>query len=204
MATNKKEGDKPTSARIRTINHPNPKDDEGPADAKEDQIQAPLIPDSEIPVIEPTPIVNGRVVATYMGLSLSRDKDNAKECSLEFSMTLTDKHDKYLPKKVATAHKWIVETDNKAVQVNHIKPQTVDIYDDPQARKTLLHLVGGTVERASVAMIEETGKGKSKQVIRFVFRLRIERDDKAIEFGAWHDTEQFWLEMNQTQMKMGE
>lgn len=167
-------------------------------------IQAPLIPESEIPAIEPTAIQNGRMVATYNGLSLSRDKDNAKECSLEFSMTLTKGHDKYVPKKVAAAHKWIEETDNKAVQVNHIKPQTVNIYDDPKGKKPVLHVVGATIERAAVSIIEETGKGKAKKVIRFVFRLCVERDEPTIKFGAWRDTEQFWLEMDQSQRTITE
>jgi hypothetical protein len=200
---------KPTSARSRPLLPADPKDDEAPAgvlviDADAEPIQAPLIPEADIPAVEPTPIVNGRVVATYVGFSLARDKNNKKLCSLEFSMTLTEKHDRYLPKKVAKAHEWLYETDNKLVQVNHIKPQTVNIFDDPKEKKPIMHIVGGTIERASVAMIEETGKGKSKKVIRFVFRLCIERDDKAVSFGAWRDEEQFWLEMDQTQMKIGE
>jgi hypothetical protein len=209
MAKKKNEDGKPTSARSRPLLPANPKDDEGPAgvvvmETKEEPIQPPLIPDADIPAVEPTPIVNDRIVATYVGLSISRDKNEEKLCSLEFSMTLTEKHDRYLPKKVAKAHAWLVETDNKLVQVNHVKPQTVNIFDDPKEKKPILHIVGGTIERASVAMIEETGKGKTKKVIRFVFRLCIERDDKAIAFAAWRDTEQFWLEMDQTQMKIGE
>lgn len=201
----RKKTDKPTSARTRSINPPNPKDDEAPAgeaEEKQEPIQAPLIPESEIPVVEPTPIVNDRMVATYVGLSLSRDKNGEKLCSLEFSMTLTPEHDGYVPKKVAAAHEWLVDSDNKLIQVNHIKPHTVDIYDEPNAKKPLLHVVGGTVEKASVAMIEETGKGKAKKVIRFVFRLCVERDEKAIAFGAWNDESQFWLDMDQTQRTM--
>ncbi len=190
--------EKPTSARSHSINAPNPKEDEVPP-AGEEPIQAPLIPEAEIAAVEPTPIVNDRMVATYVGLSLSRDKDGEKLCSLEFSMTLTKEHDDYVPKKVADAHEWLVDSDNKMIQVNHIKPHTVDIYDEPNAKKPLLHVVGGTVEKASVAMIEETGKGKAKKVIRFVFRLCVERDDKAIAFGAWNDESQFWLDMDQTQ-----
>jgi hypothetical protein len=207
MATRKKEDtSKPMSARSRPLIPADPKDDEGPADAvaSEEAIQPPLIPDSEIPVREPTPILNGRIAATYLDISLSRDKKGAKFCSLEFSMTLTEKHDRYLPKKVAKARAWLDETDNKLVQVNHIKPQTVDIYEDAKDKKAVLHITGGTVERASVSMIEETGKGKTKKVIRLVFWLCIERDEKAIDFATSRDTEEFWLEMDQTQMKIGE
>jgi hypothetical protein len=119
-------------------------------------------------------------------------------------MTLTEKHDKYVPRKVAKAHSWLVESDNKLVKVDHIKPQTVNVFEDPKDKKPVLHIVGGTIESASVAMIEESGKGTSKKVIRFDFWLCSERDDRAIAFAAWRDTEQFWLEMDQTQMKIGE
>jgi hypothetical protein len=197
----------PTSARTRSLIPPDPKDDQDRIEmhqeaAAAEAIQAPLIPDSEIPAIEAKAIQNNRMAATYVGLSLSRDKEQEKRCSLEFSMTLTDEHREYVPDKVARAQAWLVAQDNKLIQVNHVAAQTVDIFDEPKAKKPTLHIVGAEVEKASVAMIEETGKGKAKKVIRFVFRLRVERDKDVIDFGAWNDECQFWLSMAETQLSL--
>jgi hypothetical protein len=48
-------------------------------------------------------------------------------------------------------------------------------------------------------MIEENGKGKTKNVIRFRFRLMVEREKSVVDFAAWRDQEQFWLHMVDTQ-----
>jgi hypothetical protein len=199
----------PTTSRTRSLAPDDPNDDKPDGEQettetgdREEPVQAPLIPEAEMPAVEPTQIVNKRMVAQYVGLSLSRDKDGEKLCSLDFSMTLTKEHDDYVPKKVAAAHKWLVKEDNKIIGVNHIPAQTMDIYDDPKAKKPVIHIVGATVERASLSMIEETGKGKSKKVIRFSFRLKVERDEETIDFAAWQDENQFWLDMNETQSSL--
>jgi hypothetical protein len=161
-------------------------------------IQAPLIPDAGVQAVEPTGIDNDRIAATYLGLSLSRDKDR-KLVSLDFSFVLTDEHHKYIPAKVAEAQDFLVDTDNKMVGVNHLKPHTVDVFKAPNAKKSELHLVGADLTKASVTMVEETGKGITKKVIRFKFSILVERDEEIIDFGAWNDEQEFWLTMEQTQ-----
>lgn len=200
----------PTSSRTRSIEPPNPKDDQEPPEDRRDEeteeiadppgeTQAPLIPDSEIEVVEAKAIVNDHMAAQYMGLSLSRDQKGEKLCSLEFSLQLTDDHADYVPEKAATAYTWLLLTDNKESKLNHVPSQTVDIFEEPKAKKPMLHIVGAAVEKASVTMIEESGKGKSRKVVRFVFRLKVERDEKTIDFAAWNDEREFWIDMKQTQ-----
>lgn len=201
---------KPTSARTRSIAPPLIGDEspvigeaaeevaDPPAESRE-AVQAPLIPDSEIAVREPETIQNDRMAATFLTMTISRDKEDDPLVSLSFSMVLTDKHDEFTPEKVAIARRWLLEQDNKGEMLQNIPSQTVDVFDEPKAKKPIFHLVGATVSNARVEMVEETGKGQSKKVIRFKWSLTTERDDDVKEFGWENDQRQFWLEMKDTQ-----
>lgn len=168
---------------------------------KEAPIQGQLIPDADVKAIEPSAVQNGRVAATYLGDSKTREKDQ-KLVYLAFSFTLTNEHKAHVPQKVADAQTWLSRTDNKSVDVNHLPPQTVEVFESPTTKQRELHLVGAAMTKASVSMIEETGKGKSKKVIRFKFSLLVERDDDLKAFTWENDDRQFWLELNETQASL--
>jgi hypothetical protein len=204
----KKKDGKPTSAREKSLAPEAPlteeekeqlaKHDAESGDAEE--IQAPLIPEADMPkAIEAIPIQNDRIAATYVGMGLARDKKDEKLVFVEFALTMTKLHADYVPEKVADAFKWLERTDNKSIVVNHVEAQTVDIFETPKEKKPALRVVGADVLKATVAMIEENGKGKTKRVIRFSFRLLVERSEEVIEFAAWRDEETFWLKMGDTQ-----
>lgn len=200
MTKKKDDVKKPTSARDRSLEPGAGDEMEVQGDGGADPAQAPLIPEADMPkAVEAIPIQNERVAATYVGMGLARDKKDEKLVYLEFSFTMTKHHSDYVPEKVADAFKWLERTDNKSIVVNHIEPQTVDIFETPKEKKATLHMTGATVSSATVGMVEENGKGKTKTVIRFRFRLMVERDEDAISFGAWRDGEQFWLNMRDTQ-----
>lgn len=140
--------------------------------------------------VRPSAVQNGRLLATYVGLGLERNKDQ-KLVHLDFSFPLEDAHDGYIPKKVKAALEWLKEQDNKAVQITGLPAVTLDVYDSPASKKATLHLIGAEFTRAIISVIEEVGKGKAKLVWRFSFRLRVERDEKVIGFAAWRDEEEF-------------
>ena len=73
------------------------------------------------------------------------------------------------------------------------------MFSDPRRKDPLVHLVGAEFVTAVVKVVEETGKGKSIMVTRFLFRVRVERNDEIIHFGAWRDGEEFWICMPSTQ-----
>jgi hypothetical protein len=139
---------KPTSARTRSIAPPLIGDEapagdvvveeaaeevaDPPTETKE-AIQAPLIPDSEIAVREAEPIQNERMAATFLTMTISRDKEDDPLVSLAFSMTLTDDHDDYIPEKVADARKWLLRSDNKAEVLQKVPAQTIDVFNEPKA-----------------------------------------------------------------------
>lgn len=148
----------------------------------------------------PEPVQNGRLLATYVGLGLERDKDNEKLVHLDFSFPLEEKHhNSYLPKRVVEAWEWLKSSENPLVQVSGIPAVTLSVYLDPKEKKPLLKIIGAEVAKAIVQVVEETGKGKAKLVTRFKFRLRMERTEKVIEFAAWNDGAEFWLTFPPTQ-----
>ena len=150
----------------------------------------------------PVAVQNGRMLATYVGLGLERDKDNEKLVHLDFSFPLEEAHNGHIPKKVKDAWLWLKESGNEYVRVSDIPPITLDVFLDPKARSGELHLVGAEFTKAVVQVIEETGKGAVKLVTRFAFRLRVERDKDVINWAAWNDSESIWLKMPATQKSM--
>lgn len=141
------------------------------------------------------------MAATYMNMSLSISKET-KLLHLDFSMKITAKHDDYLPDKVSEARKWVTRTENKLAGVDKVPPQTIDLYLDPHEKGTTLHLVGAAIETANVSIVEETGKGSSNKVVRFKFRVRVERDADTLTFANWNDGQEFWITMKQTQERL--
>jgi hypothetical protein len=200
---------KPTSAREKSLAPEDPddayvkKEGAGVVEVAGDEgepLQAPLISEADMPpVVEADPIQNGRVAATYVGMSLDRGKKGEKMVLLEFSFVLTAAHAFHVPKRLSDAYAWLVGEDNKSIQVSHIEPQTVDVFDTPRAKKTQLHMVDAVVSRAVVSMVEESGKGKTRKVIRCSVRFSVERDVDVIAYSAWRDQETFWLQLGDTQ-----
>jgi len=209
---------KPTSARLLKTGRPlDPKTDDAEVRPKQEvfsQGAAELGPDSiETPqqaellaapeeATRPIAVQNGRMLATYVGLGLERDKDGGKLIHLDFSLQLGEEHDGHLPAKVKKAYDWILSEGNKLAQINDIPAQTIDVYLDPKERKAQLHLSGAPVTKAIVSVIEQVGKGKAVNVIRFAFRVLVERDDKVLDFATQNDGQDFWIVSHETQGKL--
>ena len=151
---------------------------------------------------KPKPVQNGRLLATYVGLGLERDKDNEKLVHLDFSFPLEKEHDSFIPKRVKDAWEWLKKSDNPLVQVGSIPPVMLEIFLDPKEKKPLLKVEAAEFSKAVIAVIEETGKRKSKLVTRFKFRLRTDRSDEVIEWAAWHDGEEFWVTLEPSQREL--
>jgi hypothetical protein len=195
------EKDKPTSARSKSLapEEPLTKAEQEAAEEAE-PIQAPLIADEDMPpVVEAEPIQNGRIAATYVGMSLDRDKEDEKLVHLIFSFKVTRDHEELIPDKFFKAYKWLLSSDNKSVGIDNVDDQTIDVYTKPDGKKEALHLSVAKIVSAKTEAIEENGKGKTKHVVRCKFSAVIERSEKAIAFAAWRDGESFWLTIVQSQ-----
>lgn len=149
--------------------------------------------------VRPIAVQNGRMLATYIGLGLERDKNNEKLVHLDFSFPLEDAHNGFIPKKVKEAWTFLKDSDNKMIWIKGIPPITLGVFVDPKAKKPELHLIGAEFTKAVIQVVEETGKGKIVMVTRFAFRVRASRHASVIDFAAWRDGETFWIVMPQTQ-----
>jgi hypothetical protein len=150
----------------------------------------------------PKAVQNGLMLATYVGLGLERDKDNSKLIHLDWSFPITDEHERYLPKRVKQAYEWLRESGNPLVQVSDLPMMTLEAYEYPEAKLPFLSIVGAEFTRATLQVIEETGKGKTKEVIRFKFRLRFKRTAAIVKFAAWSDDDVFWISLQRTQKEL--
>lgn len=210
---------RPTSARLLEHNRPlDPKTDDvdvrTPAQRTFETAAAQVGPENVEPprqpellaapeqAARPVSVQNGRMLATYVGLGLERNKDNEPLIHLDFSFPLEEVHDGFIPKKVREAWLWLKDSGNTLVQVNGLPAVTLDVYLDPKEKKPELHLVGAEFTKAIVRVVEEVGKGQAKLVTRFSFRLRVERTKDVIGFAAWQDANAFWVKMPETQTRI--
>jgi hypothetical protein len=152
----------------------------------------------------PQVVQNGRMLATYVGMHLHRDKDEAALVHLDFSFPLDETHNGHLPKKVKNAWDYLASSGDVAVRVGDIPAVTLDVYLDPKEKKPELHLIGADFSRAIVQVVEETGKGASKKVTRFAFRLLTERTNVLMQWAGWSDGKLFWLTLKPTQKSLEE
>jgi len=150
---------------------------------------------------KPVAVQNGRLLASYVGLGLERNKDGDAYVHLDFSFPLEKEHDGFIPKRVKEAWEWLKLSGNPLVQVGGIPGVQLRVFVDPKEKNSLLS-VDADFSKAVIQVVEETGKGKSKLVTRFKFRLLMERSKKVIEWGAWNDGAEFWLKIEPLQREL--
>lgn len=151
--------------------------------------------------VTPSAVQNGRMLCTYVGMGLERVKGK-KFIHLDFSFPLEAAHSGLIPQKVINAMDYLLSSGDKLHACQNLPPVTLDVYIGPKEKRSLLHLPDAKFTRAIVADVEETGKLKVHDVIRFNFRLLVERDDKVIDFATKRDTEEFWVVMPATQPEL--
>lgn len=171
--------------------------------AKDAQVEHPALLADEAEAKAPIAVQNDRMHATYLGLGLEREKDQ-RLVHLDFSFPLELVHNGYLPRKVKDAWEYLISSKNKMIQILGVPAVTLSLYQSPASKKATLHLVGADFAKAIVSIIEEVGKGKTKKVTRFAFRLLVPRTEEIIAFAAWHDGEDFWITMPTTQKNIGD
>lgn len=206
MAEKRSVKPKPTSARLLPNHRPNPIEEAAKELGPEFQTtgepkQSPLIAEVE-EAKHPVPVQAGRILATYLGMKLERNKDGDRFIDLDFSFPLTSLHNGLIPRKVREAWTYLKHSGNKAVQVIHIPPDSMGVYLDPKEKEAELAIGNAHYIKATVSQVEETGKGKTVIVTRFRFRLRVERSKENVNFAAWNDGEQFWIRLDPVQKEL--
>lgn len=152
----------------------------------------------------PALVVNGRMLCEYVKPHFTRDKDDDRFVSLEFSTKLTEAHSTVLPRSVLGARDFISNghsedgTGNK-VEGIPVKPQTVRIFLTSDTKDEELMIVGATITHAKVQIVEERGNGEAVKFLRYSFRVMDERSKNILNFACWNDGRAVWLESRATQ-----
>jgi len=166
-------------------------------DAKSEPTQAPLIPEAEIPVKVAVAVENNRMFATFVVPHLGIDKTGAKTLALEFSFPIVDAHRGRIPANVEHTYGHVLSGQLKRGDVTGVDAQTVDIFETSKSKKPALHLVEVPVLKPIVSEKEESGKGKTRNVIRFSFWLSV--DFSYSEWALENFNKEFWLVMADSQ-----
>ena len=144
------------------------------------------------------------MLANYVRPHFNQDEED-RYVELEFSFALTGDHRGKLARAVEDSWNFLeryASEDHTQVRNFPIEPQTVDIHLAADDEEVALHLSGVPVTRASLAIVEETGKGAKTKMTRFSFRLRSEHTKRVIDFATSQYGNQVWLAMSETQKRL--
>lgn len=146
----------------------------------------------------PKPVRNGRMLCHFVAPHFSRTKDDEPMIAFELSFPLTDDHKNILPREVEHAWKIIQSGGVNPIGVIDIPPQTVGLALVPDDKDDLT-IVAAEIIKASLQIVKEKGAGKTKQVVRYKFRVSTERTKDTIYFATTHDGSQIWYSAKKTQ-----
>jgi len=153
----------------------------------------------------PKPVRNGHLQAAYVLPHYRIHKDMGQVVEMEFSFPLTADHKGELPDGVEDAWKFIDKKNYPSIDVDGIPPQTLTVRKAPDMGKDdyMLHLKDAYVIKAKLKKVTEKGKGHTKQVLRFSFRILCEVTEPDVcKFADRQFGKDVWLEMADTQGKL--
>lgn len=166
------------------------------AEKEEKQQKLPEVSQPDVP----KPVRGGRMLAHFVGPHYI-NKDGERSIGLEFSFPLEKDHKGLIPRKVMDAWEVLKGGNVKRIDVKDVEPQTVGISIAPDDKEDLT-LPAAEVTKASLSVIVEKGKGKTKEVHRFTVRFVVDRN-KAIRDFIWNqDGESIWITMQRTQASL--
>jgi hypothetical protein len=125
--------------------------------------------------------------------------DDERFLGLEFSMPLTPEHKGQLPKKIERQWENLEEGDVKTVQVFGIAPQSITLRLEPAQKESAFSVSAMWIETAELALIEETGAGASKEVVRLRFTAWMNLQMDELKWASKHYDNEFWMELSEAQ-----
>ena len=165
----------------------------------------PKAPQSELPIEgapKPPTVIGRRMLAEFVKPHYSMREGDKRMCGMQFSIALTDEHKPLLPRSVLDAWKFLDHKDGTVVQNIGVEPQTVDVFLASDMAEPELHLPFASVERASLAIIEETGKGAVQRIVRFSFRIVTDSLKNVFSFADTHFGAPYWIQIEETEPEL--
>lgn len=152
----------------------------------------------EAPNQETVPrIVKGFMAVAYVKPHFEVDKD-VRTCALEFSLELTTDHIDHLPKRVADAYEVILDSGYKKLELIKVPAQHFDArlaVDDKESDLAL----DAPVEKVVLSVVEDTGTGDAKDIVRLQFRLVCELTQTVERFACRNFGNTIWLKLEKVQ-----
>lgn len=204
-AQTKKKGqqkDKPTSARTHSLAPPEP-DDKPSMTMAEQEEQLELAGVETVEVELPKQVQNGMILATMLKPDFEEGKDDKRFIGVALSFELTKEHEGMLPDRVVEAWEFVQGGGSKRVDVIDINPQALEIGFAPDT-KIEIEIPWNSIRKASVSVIEETGKGESKDVIRFKFTAFSEIESSVVRFCSKYFGKAVWIKLEKSQAEIEE
>lgn len=165
--------------------------------------QASLIAAGDSP-LKPMAVRQGKMLATYVAPRYGQKENGDRFVDLEFSFPLTDEHEGHVPRSVWHWRGQILDGAGSPKIVGiEVRDQTIDVYLAPDDKDVELHLSACPVRNASLAIIEQTGKGAATKEVRFSFRVRAELSKNVCLFADWSFGNAVWITMDDAQAQLG-
>jgi hypothetical protein len=149
----------------------------------------------------PKVVRGGRMLARFVRAHFDRDGKDRAVAVLEVSFPLTPEHKGMLPTAVEKQWNNIKAGGVTSITVRDIPAQTIGISLLPDDKEDLV-LVGALIQKATLALKIEKGKGKTVEVIRYSFRISAERSKEIIKFATTYDGSEIWITSKRTQASL--
>jgi hypothetical protein len=158
----------------------------------------------QAPAAPPQPrIQDGKCVVHFVKFSFDRDKNRKAIALMDFSLELDEAHAGHFPREVEDSWRYLKKGNVKRIDANGIPPQNVEIATAPDG-KADLDLTAATIAKATVSLIVQKGKGKAQKITRLMFRVLADVDKEVAHFCENSYDEPVWIEMQETQARLGE
>lgn len=165
---------------------------------KEDAVQK-VLPGTEKP--EPQVVIGDIILAEFVRPHFFMD-DKERFCGLEFSITLTRSHRGKLPRSAEDAWRFIerlrcykrvmgIEVGDQEVKLRLVSDGEVDLL-----------LPCASIQKATVSMVKQRGKGANEKIVRFSFQAVVAATASIYTFAATQFGNQVWVEMHQAQAEI--
>jgi hypothetical protein len=170
----------------------------------EQEEQAELAGITETTVAElPKQVQNGMILATMLKPDFEEGKDDKRFIGVALSFQLTDEHQGILPRRALEAWEFVKGGGSKRVDVIDIMPQSLAVGFAPDSEPEI-EIPWTDVRKASVSVIEETGKGETHKTIRFKFVAFSEIEASVMRFCSKYFGKAVWIKLAKSQAELPE
>jgi hypothetical protein len=193
--------DKPTSARTHSL-APADLDETKSMTMAEREEQAELAGIKEGAVTElPKQVQNGMILATMLKPDFEEGKDDKRFIGVALSFQLTAEHEDMLPDQVAHAWEFVKQGGTKRVDIVDITPQSLEV-GFASDTKVEIEIPWNDIRKASISVVEETGKGETQEVIRFKFVAFSEIESSVVRFCSKYFGKAVWIKLEKSQVEI--